>query len=179
MASSDAEKQLAAERLADRWLAAQPAVAAYIRAEVKNRHDAEDVLQEVGKAVMSSSSRYDDTRPITNWMFGIARNQVLQYFRQRSKDRAIFSSDFVEGLAVTYDSLLPTLSERRDALEECLQKLKATQRQILQMYYREELPQLEIARQLCISKSAVGVLMYRARTALKDCVHRRLSKESG
>lgn len=179
MHSFDSERQVAAEELAELWVAALPVVGAYVRAEVRDRHHAEDVLQEVGQAVMSTSSRYDASRPFTKWVFGIARKQILRYYRQCSKDRAIFRSDVVEGLAAEYEALLPTLPARREALEECLKTLRPRQTQVIQMYYHDNMPLPEISGELGMSRSALGVLLHRTRLALKDCINRRLSKELG
>jgi RNA polymerase sigma-70 factor, ECF subfamily len=174
VASSDAGNQAVAERIAELWTAVSPAVAAYIRAEIRGRHDADDVLQEVGKSVVTSFEHYDSDRPFTNWIFGIARNQVLQYYRKRSKERTVFSSEFVEGLASAFDAMVPTLSARQEALRECLKRLKAKQMELIRMYYQEEVPLTEIAERLNSPQSTVYVTMHRTRTALKDCVNRRL-----
>ena len=178
MARQDLGHELTSGEITDLWMSVLPAVSAYVRAEVKNSHDAEDVMQEIGKAILSSAGRYDPSRPFVRWAFGVARNQILRYHRQRSIDRVVFSSEFVEGLAATYELVLPQHPRRREALEECLKGLKSKQRQAVELYYKHELPQLDIAKRMGMTKSAVGVLMHRTRRMLSDCIRRRLSTET-
>lgn len=171
-------RQLTAEQLGDEWLSALPAVSAYVRAEVKDRHDVEDVIQETGRAIVSSAARYDPERPFLQWAFGVAHKQILQYFRRAAKEKSVFSVEFVDALAVAYADLSPQLGGRRAALTDCLEKLKAHQRLAVEMYYRDDMSQSEIAEAFGMNKSAIGVLIHRTRLILKDCIHRRLSAKS-
>lgn len=168
--------RLTVEQLEELWTASAPVIAAYIRGEVANRHDAEDVLQEVGKALVLGVDRYDSSRPFVNWAFGIARNQILRYYQSRSNDKALFDTEMVEALAGAFEKLIPVASARRGALDECIKHLKTNQRLALEMYYSNEMTQAEIAEEFGMTKTAIGVLLHRTRLALKDCISRRLDR---
>ncbi|QDU56223.1 sigma-70 family RNA polymerase sigma factor [Aeoliella mucimassa] len=170
------EKQLTAEELAQMWTAALPAVVAFVRAEIRNRHDVEDVVQEIGHAVVKSADRYDAERPFLSWVFGVTRRQLLRYYRKQSSDRGVFSSELVEGLATAYEQLLPQIPARREALDQCVEHLKSNQKVAIQLFYHDELSQAEIAEEIGITKSSVGVLLHRARENLKECIRRRLGQ---
>lgn len=167
---------LTTEQLEELWTASAPVIAAYVRAEVRNRHDVDDVLQETGKAVVLGAERYDASRPFVNWAFGVARNQVLRYYQKQSSDKALFDTDMVESLAGSFEKLIPQVTARREALDECIKHLKTNQRLALDMYYSSDMSQVEIAEEFGMTKSAIGVLLHRTRLALKDCIGRRLEK---
>lgn len=175
MANEGNLQLVSAERFAELWNEAAGAVSAYVAAEVRNRHDAEDVMQEIGRAVTQGAERYDPQRPFMNWVFGVARNQILRHYQRQSRERTVFSSAIVDQLADAYRAMAPTLGERGDALRDCLQKLSRRQRLAVALYYRDELSQTEIAEQMTMTASAVGVLIHRSRQALKDCIGRKLA----
>lgn len=168
-----------AARVARLWADAEPAVRAYVGAELRNPHDTDDVVQEVGKAVMQSIDNYDAERPFANWAFGVARFQVLRFYRRRSIDRTTFSSELVDQLAGAYSALTPTVSARREALDACVESLSPRQKEVIRSYYSDDSPHTEIGERLGMSKSAVGVMLHRLRLALRDCVRRRLGEEVG
>jgi RNA polymerase sigma-70 factor (ECF subfamily) len=175
VAESNDEPQLNNEAtLAERWSAAEPVIAAYISGEIRARHDAEDVLQDVCRAIVQGLERYDPERPFVNWAFGVARNQVLRYYHRQARDRRILSAPLVEMLADACRNLQPRLNERAEALQDCLARLPARQLEAVGLFYRDELPQGEVAARLGLSKSAVGVLIHRARLALKTCITNKL-----
>src|SRR5688572_15338315 len=80
VAEFDGNKQLLASELAELMAEAWTAIAAYVGAELRDRHAAEDVVQEIGHAISQGSERYDSTRPFLNWAFGVARIQVLRHY---------------------------------------------------------------------------------------------------
>ncbi|QDU89627.1 RNA polymerase sigma factor CnrH [Pirellulimonas nuda] len=163
--------------LARLWADAEPAVRAYVGAELRNPHDTDDVVQEVGRAVTQSIDRYDPDRPFSNWIFGVARLQVLQFYRRRSIERTTFSSELVDQLASAYQALTPTISARREALDACVESLAPRQREVLRCYYADQTPHAEIGERLGMSKAAVSVMLHRLRIALRDCVRRRLGNQ--
>ena len=76
-----------------KWMRAQPATNAFIRSAVFNPSDAEELLQDVAATVVELYDRYDQDRPFTPWVIGIARKKVLEYIRNRAKDRHVFDSE--------------------------------------------------------------------------------------
>ena len=65
----------------------------------------------------------------------------------------------------------------KDALAHCVEKVGGDGRRALWLRYEEGLELRQIAARLEKSASAVGVLLYRVRSALRECIDRRLSTE--
>ncbi|MFI4860843.1 MAG: sigma-70 family RNA polymerase sigma factor [Phycisphaerales bacterium JB063] len=166
-------------RLTLLWMKAQPVVAAFIASVVRDRHDVEDLTQEVAATVASSFERYDPAQPFTPWAIGVARNKVLHYLRSAKRDRHIFDEDLVLGLARAHETLASDYEDRRDALAYCLGRVPEHTRKILGLRYVREMGVAPIADQLGKTPGAVSNLLYRARIALADCIRLRLRAKGG
>jgi RNA polymerase sigma-70 factor (ECF subfamily) len=175
VADSDGVKSVSLSEIADLWVANAPVIAAYVHAEVRDRHHAEDVLQEIGQAVTAGAERYDPERPFINWLFGVARNQVLRHFQKQGREKTVFSSQLVEKLADAYAPIASRVSDRAEALQECVKRLNPRQQQALTLFYRDDLTCMQIGEQLQMTESAVGVLIHRVRGTLLACINRKLS----
>ena len=178
MAECGGNEEFVASRVAELMAEAWPAIAAYVGAELKDRHAAEDVMQEIGHAITQGSERYDSTRPFLNWAFGVARIQILRHYERSAKERTVFSSILVDKLADAYCAVEMKPSRRHEALEECLGGLPKRHARAVRLYYHDELSQSEIADRMEMTSTAVGVLIHRARLALKECIDRKLSKDA-
>src|SRR5690606_5033835 len=75
--------------LARLWIQSQPAISAYLSANVIDVHHAEDLVQEVAQVVAEKFDEYDRDRSFTSWALGIARHRLLKYYRTRSRDRLV------------------------------------------------------------------------------------------
>ncbi len=70
-----------------------------------------------------------------------------------------------------------TMSVRREALEQCLNRLPARSRQLLDLRYIHELPTENISEAVALTADSVRVSLLRIRNALGDCIQKRLSME--
>lgn len=68
------------------WTAAQPAVSAYIASLIPHFHDAEDILQSVALIAVQKSEQYDPATSFLSWCIGIARLEVLAWWRRQGRE---------------------------------------------------------------------------------------------
>lgn len=172
-------QQAQMRRLTLLWMKAQPVVAGFVASVVRDRHDAEDLTQEVAAAVASSFDRYDDSQPFTPWAMGVARNKVLHYLRTAKRDRHVFDESLVLGLATAHEKLNDDYDDRRDALVFCLEHVPGNARKVLGLRYVREMEVQKIADQLGKTPGAVSNLLYRTRLALANCIRLRLRESGG
>jgi len=170
---------LARQALTLNWMKAQPVVLAYIASVIYDRHQAEDLTQEVAATVASTFERYEDDKPFVPWAMGIARNKVLHYLRTNRRDRHIFDEDLLEGLAVAHEKQADAMAERRAALEACLDRLPDRSRSTIKLRYMRDLAVNEIADRLGKTPGAVSNLLHRVRVALGECIRKQLEREGG
>jgi RNA polymerase sigma-70 factor (ECF subfamily) len=104
------------------------------------------------------------------WLCGIARNHVRHYYRGRRTSPLQLSPDVVEQLAELRIADDSRQEARRRALEGCLEKLPAKDREVLEAYYGQHRPVREVADSLGRTADAVFKSLQRLRSALFDCV---------
>lgn len=63
------------------WSAAHNVLSAYVHSAIRDRHRAEDVIQEVAEAAIRSFGDFDRERSFVGWALGIARHRVPHHLR--------------------------------------------------------------------------------------------------
>ncbi|TWU38272.1 sigma-70 family RNA polymerase sigma factor [Novipirellula artificiosorum] len=172
------EENLKREEFARAWLKAEPSVSAYIFASITGFHDAEDVVQQVAQTLARRFDEYDPERPFVGWALWIAKSRVIDYYRKQGRNRMVFSDRLLKRLAETIAEQAEGRSRRREALEACLEDLPNKSRRLLDLRYVEGLSSADVAHTVDSTSGSVRVLLMRIRTALADCVERRISSET-
>jgi RNA polymerase sigma-70 factor (ECF subfamily) len=162
--------QLAFMRL---WTAAQPAVANYVHAVLRDRTVAEDVLQETSMVLFRRFVEYDANLPFVAWALGVAKNQILGLHRDQARSRVIFNEELLARFTATWADLSPRMSDRGLALQDCLERLPAHARRLVRMRYFDDLPSEQIAQQHGGTGAAVRVALQRIRQQLRECVEQQ------
>ncbi len=112
-----------------------PAVRAFVRSLVPTLSDANDVMQEVAVVLWGKFGDYGSGEDFRRWAFGVAKMKVLAWQRDRGRDRHVFGLDVNELLATHAEQHTERLAAQRDALQRCLEKLPAEQRQLVDAAY--------------------------------------------
>ena len=152
------------------WTLAQPAVAAFLTAVVRDFREREDLLQEVAVAVIESYDRYDAARPFVPWALGIARNRVGLWLRSRRRSCLTFDTATVESLALAFAEIPAAEHRRLDRLVECLAKLEGRARELCDLRYREDLKPAAIGARLGMQANTVAKALERVRARLRECI---------
>ncbi len=134
--------------------------AAYARALLKNRDDAEDMVQQAALRGWERIGQYDEARPFKGWWFAILRNCCFDVMRHRTKNRA----DSLGGVDPADDREAGPLDW--ESLEAGLARLTPAHREILRLKYYGALSYVDLAEALGIPKGTVMSRLHLARTAL-------------
>ena len=167
----------AIRRMTIEWTRAQPSVGRFIRSFVRDRAQAEDLLQEVALIIVDRFETYEPDRPFIGWALGIAKRVVQTHLRKVYRDRQIEFSDAVDQAASAFQRLEPQAEVMKEALDHCVRKVHGRSRKALLLRYSEGLELKQIAEHLEMTAGNVGVLLHRVRTSLRECVQRRLRLE--
>lgn len=131
--------------------------------KISNRQDAQDIIQDV---CLTAAIKFDSVKDKTlfkAWLIRIAINKCNDYFRQKSKI-----------INISYESLaesdLTSITETalQSSVNETLELLDYSERQILYLYYFQELSQKEIAKILNLPLGTVKSRMYYAKQKFKE-----------
>lgn len=151
----DFEKRLLSER---------GTVERFVRFRLSDRADAEDVIQEI---FLTAYEKYDSLRnkdSFKAWILGIARNKCHDYFRRVAARHEISLERVTEKVMVSGKSGLAEVS----AVRETLALLGDKDKQILYLYFWEELPQVQIAERLGIPVGTVKSRLYTAKRNFRN-----------
>ncbi len=146
----------------------------FVRSLLPTREDAAEVMQEVMVALWRGADAAAEFRP---WAFGVARNQALIHLRKRKRDRHVFDDELVNRLADLAVAQEPRHLAEREALESCLQKLPASQRELVLTAYTKGTRMDDLAGRRGQTPMSLYKLLHRIRQSLLDCVERTLARE--
>lgn len=161
------------------WMRSRHVAGAFVRGMIRDEHIAEDVLQKVAIAAATHFDRYDRDRPFAGWLVGIARREVAQHFRERSRDRHTFDDMLVGQLADAHVEVAEELTDRTTALNICLGKLNTRGQEIISLRYQQNLKPARIADRVGTTATAITSLLHRLRSTLRECIERQLEKSGG
>jgi len=165
-----------AEHFAALWTAAQSTIASFIRTLVPDYQQADEVLQRVAVTLVRKFDQYDETRPFAAWAVGVAKYEVLYFRRERATDKHLFGDDIVEQIASRYERFAEDADPVRDALRQCLEKMKGRSKKVIDLRYRRGMKSLAIAHEMTLSAGAVRMLLCRVRESLRRCIERRVPR---
>jgi RNA polymerase sigma-70 factor, ECF subfamily len=134
----------------------------FVQSIVRNRHDAEDITQDVFAKLMRAIHKYEEREvPFAAWILRVARNAALDHVRSRRQIP-------VEEVRISDDGYEQTSFEYSRALKEALAGLPESQREVLVLRHIGGLSPNEIADRLGKTEASIQGLHHRGRAALKE-----------
>lgn len=142
----------------------------YGRKFLSDPEDMKDLVQDIFLRSYERIQSFDPSLSFSSWVYRIAHNTFANYLRKKSRTPLVFV-DFDTFLAhPVYEDpheREQELAELEQMMQEALGKLSSKYREVLVLYYSEELSYKEIADVLEIPPGTVGVRVKRAREALQ------------
>ena len=162
------------------FLQHRQALLGFIFALTRDQIAAEEVFQEVALAILEEAASGTKVDPFLPWAREIARRRVLEYYRKSSRREAVtpLSDAMIElvGRSFEENEEAPEQDSRRlSCLRECLEKLPARARQVIDLRYNVQLGIDRIAHSLAWQAGSIHVLLARTRKTLADCVRGKLA----
>lgn len=136
---------------------ARGAVERFVRYRIDNAADADDVLQETYLAAFSRFDRLKNKDSFKAWLISIAKNKCSDHYRRKRSD---VSLDAMGGRELIPDRPGPAA---RPDVSDTIDALDGKDREILLLYYFEEMKQSEIAEALGIPPGTVKSRLSTAR----------------
>lgn len=158
---------------------AQFALYGYVCALTGRSQDARDILQETNLRICREAAKYDPSRPFLAWAKTIAVYEVMTYRKKQRRDRLVFDEDVFETIAAQTQSEEPEIDRNLGFLENCVKKLPARMRRVVEERYYGGLTVNKVADRMRCSPNAVSLILMRARQLLSDCVRLAAEKDRG
>jgi RNA polymerase sigma-70 factor (ECF subfamily) len=141
---------------------------------VRNEATAEDLISEVFLEIWRQAAKYEGRATVSTWMLSIARFKALSTLRRRTEDELDEeSAGAIEDQADDPETALAK-KDKGAALRQCLNKLSAEHREIIDLVYYHEKSVAEVAGIVGIPEATVKTRMFYARRKLSE-----LLKEQG
>jgi len=149
----------------------------YIYSLVRDLDDADDLFQQTSLVLWDKFDQFDPSRTFVGWACGVARYEVLNFLRARSRDRLYFSDELSLALIQAQETMeQERLEERRVALAGCMHKLRERDKSLLEACYGPSSGIREVARARGRSPQSIHNSLRRIRRALFECVRRSLAQ---
>lgn len=141
---------------------------------------AEDVAQAAALIFLERAEAFDGRARATTWLLGILANKIAEY---RRADQRVEATDDIETVFESrFDShgkwnrppegpLSALLrGEMRTQIDECLEGVPERQRQAFLLRVAEGVPTEDVCKILGVEANNLGVLLFRARTRMRECL---------
>jgi len=149
----------------------------FIRCLLLRSDHVEDVLQETNLLLWNKADQFQPGTSFWAWASEVARYQVLTHWKKQGRDRLLFDETLVNTLAEEVQTRAGLIEDRRTALNHCLEKLPAPQRQLLDRRYGMQESIDAIASALSRPAGSLRQTLYRIREALQRCIENQLKRE--
>jgi RNA polymerase sigma factor (sigma-70 family) len=136
---------------------------------LQDRHDAEDVSQEVFLRVFRSLHRWDTTRPLKPWIMGITVNRCRTWLAQRKRQPELLTylQDTAPGRP-SDDSI-----ELAGEIQAAVAGLRLEYRTVFVLFHEQGHPYEHIAQAMEKPVGTVKTWLHRARLEVLDHLRRR------
>lgn len=142
----------------------------YVRRVLGEQEAARDTLQDVWIRVIRGIPRLREPASLRPWLFGIARRAMMDRMRGRYADPVAGEID-VDTLP---DTAVQALDEHDlAALDGALANLPVLERDVLTLFYLEELSLTEVAAAMNVPVGTVKSRLFRARRLLRQAMDAR------
>jgi RNA polymerase sigma-70 factor (ECF subfamily) len=154
----------------------QPRLYGFVLSLVGNRGEADDILQDVNVVLLRKQEAFQVGADFGSWAMRIAFLEVQDFRKRHQRAGARFSDAAVEAIAAKAEQGAAGWEPYRGALRQCLEKVPAAQRELLELRYGGSSVEL-IAAKLGRTIGSISQTLYRIRGRLADCVRRKLAPE--
>jgi RNA polymerase sigma-70 factor (ECF subfamily) len=145
----------------------------FILRMVRNEATAEELVSDVFLDVWRLADRFEGRSQVSTWLLAIARNKAISALRARAPEALDDeATNAIEDDADLQDKVLET-KDRNALLRECLTKLSAAHREIIDLVYFHEKTIEEIAGLLSVPANTVKTRMFYARKCLAELLGQR------
>lgn len=172
---SSSSRQAPSEEFVRLFTQSQRTLYLFILPLVQTTSDAEEVLQETNVVMLSKWSQFEPGTNFLAWCRAIARLEVFRFRRSRHHRVMLLGDDVVGLLADQMEEQPIDFELRRDALTECIGKLRSQDQELIRRRYTTGSNGDIVAQQLGRPANSVYQSLGRIRRVLLECIRRRLA----
>lgn len=142
----------------------------YLIGKLPNKEDAEDLTNDVFLEAIDSLNFLSKEENLGAWLFKIAHNKMVDYYRKRKIKSILLSQiPYVELIAkeISQPEFQFEKNRIRDKIEKTFYQLSEKYQKILRLHYEEDMPVKQLSNEFKLSFKATESLLFRARKQFK------------
>ncbi len=155
----------------------QPMIYRFALVKMGGREEAEDLTHQVFLSAWQNIGKYKDLgHPFSSWLYQIAKNQIVDYYRSKKNDISLDNSDaelFVSSATEPVDIPMRLAMEK---VFIAIKKLKPEYQDVVMLRFVEDVSLRDTAQALKKTEGAVKLMQHRAIKELKNILGDTLSK---
>lgn len=148
----------------------QPKIYRFILIKVSHREEAEDLTHQVFLSAWQNMKSYKSLGfPFSSWLYQIARNKVIDYYRTSKQTVDLEEADEIY-FSTTHEevNLTVDMSLQMEDVMAAIRQLKQVYQDVIIMRFVEELSPKEVAKALGKTEGAVKLIQHRAMKELQE-----------
>lgn len=149
----------------------------YIHVLLPRQQDAEDAMQNTLLVLWNKYDSFDPATSFYAWASRVAYLEVLNYRRRNYRTVNVLDDEVFEQVSADVASRQDLLESRREAMQNCVDKLNLLDRELLNLRYTPGATVKDVARRLGRPANSVSKSLGRIRQALWDCINQELVAE--
>lgn len=148
----------------------------FIFYRVSHKETAEDLAEEVFIKAFAKLSTVKDDKSFEGWLYSIARNLVIDYYRQKKTTVAL---EDVENTLEYETNIVDVvnLDQQQKQLLKVLKELGAEQQVVIKLKFFEDLSNSEIAELLHKNEGTIRVIQHRALSKMQELIKQQQEQE--
>ena len=149
-----------------------------LRCRIGDRHEVDDLLQEIALAVFRQIGRETavlptDAEKVAPWLYRLAVRQSINFHRRAGRKSAAQPTADLDSYDENSEPLDWMLAqEERGAMREALNQLRSQDREILTLKYTENWNYRQLAKRMGVKERTIEYRLMRARQNLRNLLSR-------
>jgi RNA polymerase sigma factor (sigma-70 family) len=136
---------------------------------VRHEDDAKDAVQEAFIHVYEHIERFDRSRSFSAYVYSITHNEAITIIRKRKHTESLDTVSVAGDVLSPIDKIIAQAS--REEIARAVDSLEPKYRDVVRLYYFDDLSYEEIAQTLHIPINTVRTNLKRGKMRLKDRIH--------
>ena len=148
-----------------------PQILTFLKYFTRSETEAEELTQEVFTKIWEKRAQIDLSKTFGGYLFTIARNAALQYWRSLNNKAVVSSDKYEEYISDDYTTDSQIIRTETELLVKiAVSRMPNMQRKVFEMSVMEEKSTEEISRELNISSSTVFSYLSTARRQIREFI---------
>lgn len=161
------------KKFEDKIASVRPSLLYFCSSRIYNKHDAEDIVQDVTRILAEKQSEFDESKSFYSWAFRILHFQIKKYFTDLKRSALVFGTfDNNEAREPCFTPRLNKFQKiRLLAINKSIKKLSPSLKLVAELRFNENFSINEISKKVNRSKGAVTATISRAKDFIRKNIH--------